>query len=333
MHTTDEYDFTQASPDASPGFHLFHSEAHQAWFFHCNDPQGVPILFSQAYQQESSAENGLQAVLKNAEKRSKKLQTDDGQWQFIVKAGNHKEIARSRYFAQEEDCNKGMQYVKKVAKSSEPLAHAPKVIATPPPAVQVEVPPTVAEQPPAERKPKMRHTFRLYFYEGKQGELFGRIEVADSREQTSFTGVDLKAIGNFLRTHLPQHMTLATGPTEATQPTPKLQHRLSATAQSDFRILGRDQVLALQLDNFTLTPDDTLLSVELRAEHTQSTNTYPLTIQQLARTQEQESVIHFMADPAGLSENGMYILAAEATLRTAAGELQRIRASTLFQLV
>jgi uncharacterized protein YegP (UPF0339 family)/outer membrane protein OmpA-like peptidoglycan-associated protein len=68
-------------------------------FFVCKDDSGRPFVFSQAYSSVSSRDNGVRSLITNANIAARyETKEEDGAYYFIVRAGNHQEIARSRQF-------------------------------------------------------------------------------------------------------------------------------------------------------------------------------------------------------------------------------------------
>ena len=78
------------------GFSSFFDVSTSLHFFSLLDAQGNVLLMSEGYPEEKSLHNGIQAVLKNLNnpKRYKIIALQDT-FYISLKAGNHKEIARS----------------------------------------------------------------------------------------------------------------------------------------------------------------------------------------------------------------------------------------------
>ena len=84
------------------GFVAFQDEESKLHFFALTDEEGV-LLKSEGYPQETGRDNGIQSVIKNrvnSEFYSVK-QYENGSWYLSLRAGNHKEIARSCHFESE----------------------------------------------------------------------------------------------------------------------------------------------------------------------------------------------------------------------------------------
>ncbi len=108
----DQYDFSQASTSQLPGFETFKSDKDQEHYFHFNDPEGNAFLFSEGYKAPAGRDNGLRSVIKNAslEERYLRHQEDD-KYYFTLLAGNKQEIARSKYFDNEEERDNAIAYL------------------------------------------------------------------------------------------------------------------------------------------------------------------------------------------------------------------------------
>ncbi|MDJ1473576.1 DUF1508 domain-containing protein [Xanthocytophaga flava] len=101
--TIDQYDFTQRSPVGIKGFEPFYSKKNNAYYFHYNNDQGTPILFSESYPTAQTRDNGLESVKRNAPIESRwKVQEEDGRYFYSLKAGNSQEIARSPFYESRE---------------------------------------------------------------------------------------------------------------------------------------------------------------------------------------------------------------------------------------
>ncbi|MEM8601227.1 MAG: YegP family protein, partial [Bacteroidota bacterium] len=95
---SNDYDFTLAGTTNTPGFDAYRAGPGQ-FVFLFNDEDGQPILFSQGYSGRSSRDNGIKAVIRNAGEDGRyELKEENGEHYFILRAGNRREIARSRAF-------------------------------------------------------------------------------------------------------------------------------------------------------------------------------------------------------------------------------------------
>ncbi len=189
----DQYNFQQASPSKQPGFEVFQPAPGKAWFFHGNDVDGKPALFSQPYSTAESAQRGLNSALGLLKKQRAKVQESAEGWCFVLQSGNHQELARSRFFPAREACEKMAGFFQKVANSQHPL------IENAGSSNQSTEVPSPSQQELAQDNP-VRHAFRLYFYPASDGKpLTGRIENIKTQEQKIFKGLDGPAIMQFLK--------------------------------------------------------------------------------------------------------------------------------------
>ncbi|MEL6633135.1 MAG: DUF1508 domain-containing protein, partial [Bacteroidota bacterium] len=95
----DDYDLSATSVSGKSGFESFYSDKNRGYFFHFNDPDGNALFFSEGYTTEKSRDNGIRSVIKNsvADERFTPHEDEAGHF-FSLKAGNHQEIGRSKYF-------------------------------------------------------------------------------------------------------------------------------------------------------------------------------------------------------------------------------------------
>ncbi len=82
------------------GFVAFQDEKTRLYFFALTDADGKILLKSEGYPQITSRENGIQSVIKNRANKDfySIRQSDDGKFYLSLRAGNHREIARSASF-------------------------------------------------------------------------------------------------------------------------------------------------------------------------------------------------------------------------------------------
>jgi len=104
-------DFYQNSgTNTQSGFDKFQKGDSNFYFFSFKSDDGKVILLSQGYTAEAGRDNGIASVEKNSkiEKRYSNNTTDDGKHYFILKAGNHQEIARSVDFDSEDEMKRAI---------------------------------------------------------------------------------------------------------------------------------------------------------------------------------------------------------------------------------
>ncbi|MEM9886527.1 MAG: DUF1508 domain-containing protein [Bacteroidota bacterium] len=100
---TDDYLSCEAYEGAA-GFYKFYNEESKEYYFAYNDENGKTLLRSEGYTTEKARDNGIESVKKNAplEERWSKATALKGRYHYyILKAGNHQEIARSCYYEEE----------------------------------------------------------------------------------------------------------------------------------------------------------------------------------------------------------------------------------------
>jgi uncharacterized protein YegP (UPF0339 family) len=87
------------------GFVTFFEDATKSYFFALTEVATATVLFrSEAYPTEAARKTGIAAVIKNKpEAKRYSVVAEGGQYLVILKAGNHKEIARSCPFASEAE--------------------------------------------------------------------------------------------------------------------------------------------------------------------------------------------------------------------------------------
>ena len=98
------YLLSQPSPTSNPGFDSFRNTENKQHYFHFNGEDGRPLLFSQGYSSTKSRDNGISSVIKNGVLPERyEGKEENGQYYFILRAGNRQEIARSRSFVSAAD--------------------------------------------------------------------------------------------------------------------------------------------------------------------------------------------------------------------------------------
>jgi len=87
------------------------------FYFNLLAGNGEVILTSEMYRAKASAKNGIASVKKNSvvEGRFDKRTAKNGQFFFVLKAGNHEVIGKSEQYPAEKACEAGITSVKKNA--------------------------------------------------------------------------------------------------------------------------------------------------------------------------------------------------------------------------
>ena len=109
----DNYNLAQKSRSGQVGFDTFKGDDGQ-FYFHFNDTNGLPLLFSEGYKTATKRDNGQQSVINNAAHlhRFHHLKDAKGKPFFVLKAGNSQEIARSRAFASDDELVEQLAFFK-----------------------------------------------------------------------------------------------------------------------------------------------------------------------------------------------------------------------------
>ena len=98
------YFFDQVSTSNEAGFEKIRNAESKQHYFHFNDDSGRALLYSQGYSAPKSRDNGIRSVIKNGALRDRyEAKEEDGQYYFILRAGNRQEIARSRAFTSADE--------------------------------------------------------------------------------------------------------------------------------------------------------------------------------------------------------------------------------------
>lgn len=98
--------------DIQNGWDRFYSEKHNEYYFSYK-VDGEPLLISEGYKTEAARENGIASVEKNwtLSKRYKNHETAGGRFYYTIIAGNHQEIARSKWYISAEERNSGVKWL------------------------------------------------------------------------------------------------------------------------------------------------------------------------------------------------------------------------------
>ena len=97
---TDDYLLDVPSPQNTPGFVSFKNPSTNRHYFHLNDSNGAPVLYSQGYTSGRGRDNGIRSVIKNSINGASFIpKEENGSYFFALVAGNRQEVARSRSFS------------------------------------------------------------------------------------------------------------------------------------------------------------------------------------------------------------------------------------------
>jgi len=104
--------YKNSGTDVQNGWDRFYSDKHKEYYFSYKN-NGEPILISEGYKSEAARENGIASVEKNwnIDKRYKNYETPGGRHYYTIRAGNHQEIARSKWYSSPEDRDSGVSWL------------------------------------------------------------------------------------------------------------------------------------------------------------------------------------------------------------------------------
>ncbi|MCI4670096.1 MAG: YegP family protein, partial [Bacteroidia bacterium] len=109
---SNDYDFGQESRSQEKGFELFRSEKNRLYFFHFNDKDGNALLYSEGYSSSRARRNGIRSVIKNGSNpENYRFENETNRYFFTLKAENHQEIARSRYFNSRNEGDQALAFL------------------------------------------------------------------------------------------------------------------------------------------------------------------------------------------------------------------------------
>lgn len=109
----DKYNFNAVPGSGQSGFEPFQSVENKQHYFHFNDENARPILFSQGYNNVAGRDNGIRAVIRNAYLEVRYLRKqEDGQHYFTLKSANSQEVARSPLFGSAMEMEAAIDYLK-----------------------------------------------------------------------------------------------------------------------------------------------------------------------------------------------------------------------------
>jgi len=199
----DKYDLSQLSQSGKFGFETFQNQNTKTHYFHFNDADGYAAVFSQSYQTAQKRDTGLKSVLKNAGNPDRYLKsTDDNGHYFILKSGNHQQIARSRNFETVADMNNFLEIFSAI--DANILIHRQELPKATPKQVEKKPRKTKMKVETKKVSEKMpRHSFRLTMYPES---LSGKIVHVLSGNEKSFKGINGEAITSFIQAHLPEEV-------------------------------------------------------------------------------------------------------------------------------
>jgi uncharacterized protein YegP (UPF0339 family) len=107
-----EYNFDFASTSGKAGFEIFKNEENKKHYFHLNNGDGQALLYSQGYKSSKPLDTGMRSVIKNGNTRARyRIKESGGKFYVVLLAANNQEIAHSRPFATEAECETTITYL------------------------------------------------------------------------------------------------------------------------------------------------------------------------------------------------------------------------------
>lgn len=241
-----QYDFSQPSPTGVKGFETFRSQKDDKYYFHFNDPTGIPVLYSLGYVGKKSRDNALKKTIELASDMDQVERNAEGDSHyFVFRGGTQKEIARSRTFMKADDMEKRIlelmafiqeNELEKILENAEPKQKEsnPKTATT-----KVNTPSKKTKAESKEKKPlkneqiahtKSRFTIDLY-RTGPDYELRGKIEHPLTGDKKSFRGLDHETVFDFLEKHGPQ-------PVQAPKKIKSVKESIEVEEIKEFKLSG-----------------------------------------------------------------------------------------------
>ncbi len=164
------------------------------YYYRYDDENNEVFLISaNGYTSSGSCEKGIETLKNNIS--SYKTINKNQQFQFVIKSiGNNAILAKSKEFTSIKEAKDGYNWLKdKFSSSSDDETPTVGIIDE-----------NETEVVNSNTGTNQRYAFRLTFYpEGNSSDLRGNIEYVLGEKKSSFQGLDIKAIYDFLRENLP----------------------------------------------------------------------------------------------------------------------------------
>jgi len=200
MPKQNSYNFSQTPPQQKPGFSTFEDKS-GSWRFLYNDQAGVPLLFSKGYATKKKCREGLNVVRRNYSDPDRyKTVEADAALHFVIRAGNNREISRSRPFKSRTELNKKM---KQLLQRASGLREEPPKKTSAGKEDSSGLKKNMSEKTSMDNRFKFNLTFRRA---GKNEPLRGEIDYPLTKEKTTFKGLDLNTLATFISRHLPEEI-------------------------------------------------------------------------------------------------------------------------------
>ncbi len=225
----------------------FHKDG--KFYFKFNDTEGKTIFYSQGYASAKSRDKGIGLVIKMVSDKSrfKVVNTDKGQYIFVLKAGNHQQIGRSILFDCEESLQKNINEMMAITEDT-PIMDLLEVVVD-------DGPLPNARQSDPMTKNLPRHRFSLTYYPDSKIWQLKHDQSGTSREFKTF---DDKLIRSFVDEYIPAERAKPQLQPVAT-PTPAVQEMeaVPTQLQNTSNELVKGFAKAATLKNMSLIPGTT----------------------------------------------------------------------------
>lgn len=189
----DNYDFNRKSESGLAGFEVLFNPNSNKYFFHFNDEEGKALLYSQSYTTEKGRDNGIKSLSTNLLNSSRYEVKTDKKFYFVIRAGNHQEIARSRFFSDKEKMLDAMDFAKTfyAGEESEEISTSKAMLKS--------------SKIKKEEVPVSKHPFRIDIYTAGNGdEIKGKIEHMLTKEKMTFSNLNPNELLQFMYSQIEQ---------------------------------------------------------------------------------------------------------------------------------
>ncbi len=192
----DNYDFTRKSESGLAGFENFFNSDNSKFYFHFNDEDGNALLYSQSYATEKGRDKGIKSLTANLVNSSRYEVKTDEKFYFVIRAGNHQEIARSRFFDEKEKMLDAMDFAKTfyAGEESEEISTSKAMLQS--------------SKIKKEEVPSSKQAFRIDIYNvGNGDEINGKIEHLLTKDKMTFSNLDPNELVQFIHTKIAEAKT------------------------------------------------------------------------------------------------------------------------------
>ncbi|MEL6836033.1 MAG: hypothetical protein AAFP77_23750 [Bacteroidota bacterium] len=199
-----EYRLEQSSPVGHAGFESFKSAEDQLYYFHINNENGQPLLFSRGYptaKERTSVRNTARQILSDGS--TLKRLGNKRAFYFTLSNSSGKELARSKNFPDRQSRNAAFDVLLTLQSAALSDTKTKKKQGGGQRTVSAPVSPADESSGQQSVLPS-RFRYNLIFRRMEEGQpLVGEMEYPILKERTTFQGVDPQAIMAFITKHLP----------------------------------------------------------------------------------------------------------------------------------